>query len=179
MIFLKEKLTRNEKVVKRVSLLLFISSITAMSIGFIEERSCSIAQANLEQSYDEYSKMIINDLCDIKESSYNVMKLAYNHDEQCYSESKKLFTKCGNFISSYKDYLSREPNVNKVHESLIECISEIYKGSESLNDILENIITNGVVTTQDLDNQSCSMEQISLGCNSLSGIISKIQCRFY
>lgn len=179
MSFLKQDLTKKEKVVKIISLLLFAFSIVAMGIGFVEEKSAMAAQKRVEESYIEYEGMVSDELSDIKELGYSVIKLSFNQDTQGYVINTELLSKCNTFIYNYSNYVSDEPIINEIHMDVMEAVTEIYEGSSSLNDTVANVINNKRITTQDLDNQSESMEEIAWGSNFLSNIIGQIKYRSY
>lgn len=179
MSFFKQNLTKKEKVAKIGSLLLLIFSITALGVGFIEEKSAAIAQEKFEQSYYEYEKLVLEDLSEIKESGYSVIKLSYAHDTQGYIENTELLSKCDDFINNYSNYTSDEPVINEIHEDVVTAVTRIYEGSNSLNNTVSNVINNRYVSTKDLDNQSDSMEEIAWGSNFLSSLIGQIKYRSY
>lgn len=180
MSLLKENLTKKEKVVKIVSLLLFAVSMGCMILGYIEEKKADIAYEKLQESYESYEDVVINELEQLRDSSRSIIQVAYAGDTKCYNKSVEVYNQSNDFINEYKNYVyNDEDTINEIHAEVLNAVGLINDGTELLNDTLYIVISNGFITQDNIDNQSKAMETIATGSNYLGNLIEQIQYKSY
>lgn len=175
----KENLSKKKKVMITASLLFLSFSIVAISVDAIEKRNAELAQQRLEESYSNYESLVIKNLMDIKELSFDIVSIAYNGDIKSYQLNYDLGVKCNMFLEEYSEYKNGDNTVDELHQEILVAINQIKRGSDLLASTVDFVEVNDYIRQIDLDNQSNAMEEIAGGANSLNSFIKQIKDKNY
>lgn len=175
----KENLSKSKKGMILLSLLFLSFSLIAIFNDAIEKRNAELAQQRLDRAYDNYEALLINNLIDIKELGFNIVRIAYDGNLESYQFNYDLGAKCNMFIDEYGDYKNKNQTIDELHQEVLVAINQTKEGSDLLASTVDAVSASDYIRQVDLDNQSEAMETMAGGLNYLDSLIQRIKDKNY